>query len=422
MIVSRAIAVALLAASASVHAAVPSPAALADVDKIFAEWQLAAHVPGLVYGVVVDGRLVHVRGLGVQDVETRSPVTPDTLFRIASMSKAFTALAILKLRDEGKVSLDAPAELYVPELRGWKGPTTDSPRITVRNLMRPLGMTATGYDVFASPQARRAIGYRWQDNGWQREPDMKDGAFGAMGGVETSANDYARWVAFLLSAWPARDGPDQGPVPRGTVRQIVTGSNFVIAAMRNAAAGGTPCRQARTYAMGWSVTDDCDLGTIVSHSGGYPGYGSNVLLLPSKGVGIFAFSSKTYGAASLPNLRAALSLAKNGALADRLIPTDAGLALAYDAARAVWRSGDIASAPLANNMLMDHDAAGWRKLVDGVKADVGSCAATEPVTPVSAMEGKFRWTCERGRVVGRVQRAPTPSITLQALEFAVDVP
>lgn len=139
MIVSRAIAVALLAAIAPVpaalYAAVPSPAALADVDKIFAEWQLAAHVPGLVYGIVVDGRLVHVRGLGVQDVETRAPVTPDTLFRIASMSKAFTALAILKLRDEGKVSLDAPAELYVPELRGWKCPTSDSPRITVRNLL-----------------------------------------------------------------------------------------------------------------------------------------------------------------------------------------------------------------------------------------------------------------------------------------------
>ena len=114
MIVSRAIAVVLLAASASVHAAVPSTAALAEVDKIFAEWQLAAHVPGLVYGVVVDGQLIHVRGLGVQDVGTRSPVTPDTLFRIASMSKAFTALAILKLRDEGKVSLDAPAELMSP--------------------------------------------------------------------------------------------------------------------------------------------------------------------------------------------------------------------------------------------------------------------------------------------------------------------
>ena len=120
MIVSRAIAVVLLAASASVHAAVPSTAALAEVDKIFAEWQLAAHVPGLVYGVVVDGQLIHVRGLGVQDVETRSPVTPDTLFRIASMSKAFTALAILKLRDEGKVSLDAPAELMSPNCAGGR--------------------------------------------------------------------------------------------------------------------------------------------------------------------------------------------------------------------------------------------------------------------------------------------------------------
>ena len=45
---------------------------------------------------------------------------------------------------------------------------------------------------------------------------MAHGAFGAMGGVQTSADDYARWVAFLLSAWPPRDGPEQGPVRRAT--------------------------------------------------------------------------------------------------------------------------------------------------------------------------------------------------------------
>ena len=449
----------------------------------------------MVYGVVADGKLVHVRGLGVQDIATKTPVTPDTLFRIASMSKAFTALAILKLRDDGKLSLDAPAETYVPELRNWKYPTSDSPKITVRNLlthsagfvednpwgdrqqvltepeftamltsgvpfarapglgmeysnlgyatlgrivsnvsrvryqdtivrtlMRPLGMTATTYDVFASPPARRAIGYRWQDNRWLREPDMKDGAFGAMGGVETSANDYAKWVAFLLSAWPARDDPDRGPVRRSTVREIVTGANFVSGTMRNPAVGGTPCRQARAYAMGWNVVDDCDLGTVVTHSGGYPGYGSNVLLLPDKGVGLFVFTSKTYGGASLPNFRAALSLAKASALTSRTVATSTGLATAYDAARAVWRSGDIAAAPLANNMLMDHDAAGWRKSVDDVKSEVGPCPTTEAVTPTSAMEGTFHWTCEHGRVTGRVQRAPNPTITLQALEFAVDKP
>lgn len=288
--------------------------------------------------------------------------------------------------------------------------------------MRPLGMTSTTFDIFASPTARRAVGYRWQDNRWLPEPDMADGAFGAMGGVETSANDYARWVAFLLSAWPARDEPDRGPVRRGTVREIVTGANFVSGSMRNGAVGGTPCRQARAYAMGWNVIDDCDLGTVVTHGGGYPGYGSNVLLLPDKGLGIFVFTSKTYGGASLPNFRAALALAKSGALQGRPLATSPGLATAYDAARAVWRSGDITAAPLANNVLMDRDPAGWRKSIDGVKAEVGPCPATEPMIPTSAMEGTFRWTCEHGRVTGRVQRAPTPAVTLQALEFAVDKP
>src|SRR4051812_21719312 len=99
-----------LFAPAAARAATLDRSALADTDKIFADWQRDAHVPGLVYGLVIDGKLVHVRGSGVQDLDSKRPVTADSLFRIASMSKAFTALAILKLRDEGKIALDAPAE------------------------------------------------------------------------------------------------------------------------------------------------------------------------------------------------------------------------------------------------------------------------------------------------------------------------
>ena len=110
-------------------------ATLAAVDRAMEAYRLDAHIPGMVYGIVHGGRLVHAKGLGVQDIETRRPVTPDTLFRIASMTKAFTALTLLKLRDDGKVSLDAPVEIYVPELRGWKYPTDDSPKIRVRELL-----------------------------------------------------------------------------------------------------------------------------------------------------------------------------------------------------------------------------------------------------------------------------------------------
>lgn len=108
-------------------------------DKIFDDYRLDSHIPGLVYGVVVDGKLVHVRGFGIQDTEAKRPVTADSLFRIASMTKAFTALTVLKLRDEGKLRLDALAEDYVPEMRGWKYFTEDSPRITPRDLMSHLG-------------------------------------------------------------------------------------------------------------------------------------------------------------------------------------------------------------------------------------------------------------------------------------------
>jgi D-alanyl-D-alanine-carboxypeptidase/D-alanyl-D-alanine-endopeptidase len=110
-------------------------AVFAEVDRTMENYRLDAHIPGMVWGIVQDGRMVHVKGVGVQDVDTKRPVNADTLFRIASMTKAFTALSILKLRDEGKLALDAPVETYVPELRGWKYPTDDSPKIRVRDLL-----------------------------------------------------------------------------------------------------------------------------------------------------------------------------------------------------------------------------------------------------------------------------------------------
>jgi hypothetical protein len=174
--------------------------------------------------------------------------------------------------------------------------------------------------------------------------------------------------------------------------------------------------------MAWRVIDDCDLGRVVTHTGGYPGYGSVVILLPDKNVGIFAFASRTYGAPSIPAFRAALALQKADAIKDADLPVSAGLAATYNAAKAVWRTGDITAAPLANNMLMDHDRAAWGKVVGDVKKEVGDCPATEAIIPVSAMEGKFTWTCAHGRVSGRVQRAPTPNVSIQALEFAPAAP
>lgn len=105
------------------------------IDKIFRDYADSNHLPGVAYGLVVDGKLVYKGNFGYTDIDKKIPVSSSSLFRIASMSKSFTCMAILKLRDEGKLNLDDPAYFYIPELKKLKYPTADAPHITVRHLM-----------------------------------------------------------------------------------------------------------------------------------------------------------------------------------------------------------------------------------------------------------------------------------------------
>ena len=110
-------------------------AAFPEIDRMVGEFMTRTHVPGAAWGIVIDGELAHIGVAGYRELQGKSPVTRDSVFRIASMTKSFTAMAILKLRDDGKLSLDAPVERYVPELKSLKYPTADSPKITVRDLL-----------------------------------------------------------------------------------------------------------------------------------------------------------------------------------------------------------------------------------------------------------------------------------------------
>ena len=79
--------------------------ALPTIDSLMRAFATTNRVPGIAYGVIVDGTLLHVAALGLRDVPAKAPVDTSTVFRIASMTKSFTAVAILQLRDAGKLSL-----------------------------------------------------------------------------------------------------------------------------------------------------------------------------------------------------------------------------------------------------------------------------------------------------------------------------
>ncbi len=110
-----------------------------EMQQMIEDHALTNNIPGIAYGIVVDDDLVVASATGLINLENQVPATTKSSFRIASMTKSFTAMAIMKLRDEGKLSLNDPVAQYIDVTAGLEYLTDDSPPIDIENL---LTMTA----------------------------------------------------------------------------------------------------------------------------------------------------------------------------------------------------------------------------------------------------------------------------------------
>ncbi|WP_316839671.1 serine hydrolase [Pedobacter gandavensis] len=95
-----------------------------NLDQVFSEWDNAQHKPGVAAGLLKNGEIVYLKGFGTADVNHQSPITVDTKFQIGTMSKQFTAFAILMLEEQGKLSLSDDVHKYIPQLPDYGYPIT----------------------------------------------------------------------------------------------------------------------------------------------------------------------------------------------------------------------------------------------------------------------------------------------------------
>ncbi len=463
------------------------------VDSVMRAFMQRSRVPGIAYGIIVDGKLWHVAAHGLREVPTGARVDTSSVFRIASMTKSFTALAILQLRDAGRLSLDDPAEKYVPQLKGLRYPTSDAPRITVRHLLthsagfpednpwgdqqlaasdedlsrmiregipfsnapgiayeysnfgfailgrivvnvsgmpyaryvrdrvlRPLGMSSTTLEARDVPANRLAHGYRLQDGQWLEEPPLPDGSFGAMGGMLTSSADLSRWVGLMLSAWPPRDGAESPVLKRSSLREMQQ-------LWRNA--GATVSRTANGfalnsggYAYGLRVSQNCLFNHIVAHSGGLPGFGSQMRWLPEYGVGLIALGNLTYTSWGTPLDAAFEVLAKSGGLVPRTVrPSPVLTAMRDQVTRLVttgWNTalGDsIAAMNLYKDESAPRRAAHIQRLVT---AAGGACRTDGPMWAENALRGEWKVACANGALRVRITLAPTTPARVQQFDVS----
>jgi CubicO group peptidase (beta-lactamase class C family) len=91
------------------------------VDKIFAAWD-RSDSPGCALGIIHNGQFIYKRGYGIANLETQAPINTNSVFRIASTSKQFTAMCIALLEEDGKLSLDDDIRIYVPEIPDYGTP------------------------------------------------------------------------------------------------------------------------------------------------------------------------------------------------------------------------------------------------------------------------------------------------------------
>ena len=479
--------------------------AFPEIDKLFRDYAATAHIPGAAWGIVIDGELAHTGVLGYRDLPSKSPVTPDTVFRIASMTKSFTAVAILKLRDEGKLSLDDPAEKYVPEMKGLVYPTSDSPKITIRHLLShaegwpednpwgdqqladtdeqlsalikagipfsnapgvayeysnfgfailgrivanvaepagkaptaaytkyikdhvltPLGMTATTLEPSSVPAARLAHGYRWEDEQWKNEPLLANGSFGSMGGMLTTLADLGKYVGAFLAAWPPRDGPETAPIRRASLREMQQVWRPSPGSVSRA--GGGVQLNSGGYGYGLRVAQTCQFPTVVSHSGGLPGFGTLMRWLPEYGVGVIAFGNRTYSGWARTVDGALDALSRTGALQPRAVQPSPALVAARNDVADLIRQWDDAKANriAAGNLFLDESRERRRAEIARLIGQVGACAPGSGFDRVeNALRGDWTMTCERGRLRVAITLAPTtpPLVQFMSVGVATDAP
>lgn len=435
------------------------------VDGLYKEHALRNHFPGMVYGVVANGKLLYTGTAGYTDLTKSTPVTTQTAFRIASMSKSFTAMAIVQLRDKGKLQLDDAVAKYIPEFKNITYPTSDAPTITIRHLLnhvggfpqddpwadrqladtdkelldvvrrdpafsnvqslqyeysnlgyallgrivsaasgipyqqyiteniwKPLGMNNTYWEYTKVPAEKLAKGHRWINGAWRNEPILHDGAYGAMGGVITPLEDFSKYMALHLNAWPARSDKEATTVlKRSSLREMHLPG--VVGALNAAYTypSDRTCATVAGYGFGLRWTKDCEGRVQVGHSGGLPGFGSNWTILPDYSIGVVCFANVTYAPTANLNIRVLDTLITMAQLKPRQVVASPVLKERKEQLVKLlpnWNNAEQTGL-FAENFFLDFPIDSLRKQASALFAKAGKIIRVGEIVPENQLRGTF---------------------------------
>lgn len=464
----------------------PIEAILQEVDGLVEAFVQKEPVPGVAYGVLVDGQLIHTRGIGTTRVGEDTAPTPNTVFRIASMTKSFTAATVLQLRDEGLLRLDDLVSSHVPELQagppitlrhlltmsaGFPGDdpwgdrqqdldlgrfakflkggqsfawTTDTQfeysnlgygilgRVITNvtgleyrdavgsRLLQPMGLTSTAYDVDELSTERVATGYVRRDDAFIEEPFAGYGALASMGGLFSSVHDLAAWVDGFARAFGAREPDVDHPLSLASRLEMQQAQRTIEPELRWTSIEALPIAVVSGYGFGLFVQTDLELGKVVSHSGGYPGFGSHMRWHPASSLGVVVLGNRTYFPAAVVGEQMLRALVRGHVAPVHSLRHGQPMEAARSAIERLLASWDdeLAAATFSMNVDMDEPMDRRRAGIDRLRETHGALHAyDEPPTSDSPFHLAWWLEGERGHVHVEITLDPQPSPKVQHLEL-----
>ncbi|MDM8002170.1 MAG: serine hydrolase domain-containing protein, partial [Bacteroidota bacterium] len=492
--ITVALAVALSLPGGQLAAQKLSPGLTNKIDSLYRTFAAENHLPGIAYSIITDTSLAWSGATGYSNLADSTPVTVSTAFRAASMTKSFTALAILRLRDEGKLRLDDPVSRWLPELDSLYYLSDDAPVLTIRHLLthtggfpqddpwadrqlgtteeelsvmisdglsmsnvpgityeysnlgytllgriikavtgilyqsyidsvvfRPLGMTSTVWDFGDLPEGVMAHGYRYRAGEWSEEELLHDSPFGAMGGLISTPGDFARYAIMHLSAWPPRDGNEDAPLKRSSLREMQSPSSGVSYSSSTLYSGGPECHVIVAYGYGlrWSV--DCRERRKIYHNGGLPGFGSNWTVMPDYGIGVVAFSNRTYGSTYTVNqkvlelLIASLELKPRSPEITEILRTRMNDLLRIMPEWNPEGTGEIFS----DNFFIDNPVEDLRAETARIFRAAVKITDVKEIIPENSLRGSFVMEGINGTITVRFTLTPEPSPRIQSFSISL---
>ena len=288
-------------------------------------------------------------------------------------------------------------------------------------VLEPLGMTSTGYEAAAFPAGRLATGYARRDDAFVEEPFAGYGAFASMGGLFSTVRDLARWVDGFARAFAPR-GEDAHPLSRASRLEMQQVQRTIDPELTWTSVAELPTVVAMGYGFGTFVRSDMELGTVVAHSGGYPGFGSHMRWHPASGVGVVVLGNRTYfPALKIGDQMLRASVRAEAAPIRRLTPAPA-LEVARDAVErllAAW-DDDLAAATFSMNVDMDEPLERRRAAFDRLRETHGPLhRSDEPATSDTPLHAEW-WldgASGRGRVRVEITMDPQAVPKLQHVEL-----